>query len=461
ILVEAKSGDAAVPVAVVAAAATAPVQPGEGAPEDAAGGAADGASEATAPSAGGPPLRHAGHGARQQRDLKDLEERLRHHHHAELQSLREAHRQSIETLKQQSEQELQTLRFELEDEGKAMLASLRSELNHIHASAIEHLRQTHQHESAAAKAELEKTIENNRTQERELLGRISELQEEVTRRKNHIAQLDHQIHTLNENISTLTKELELKGKEVLKIRSEANQQIRAHEQELTKRHERELAELSAVHSRETQNMLSDFNKAQELLKDKISALQILLEGTEDKFRNRESRPEDLQLIAELKDMVSERETLVKKLVDDKKFYQLELVNRETNFNKVFTASPNVGVINPLIKQKRKNEKTAASRLSSSPNVRALEGAGMGMGLVGTGSGQPPQPPPPPPTPPSRLEPIPNSPLHHLELNSNKPLAPLTPPTEPKKFMSPPETKDSAIDSPDAQRQEWFAQYFSF
>lgn len=63
-------------------------------------------------------------------------------------------------------------------------------------------------------------------QERELLGRISDLQEEVVRRKNHIAQLDHEIHTLNENINTLTKELELKGKEVLKIRSEANQQIR-------------------------------------------------------------------------------------------------------------------------------------------------------------------------------------------------------------------------------------------
>uniref|UniRef100_A0A671V2T5 Family with sequence similarity 184 member A n=1 Tax=Sparus aurata TaxID=8175 RepID=A0A671V2T5_SPAAU len=286
---------------------------------------------------------------------RDLKERLRHHHHAELQSLREAHRQSIETLKQQSEQELQTLRFELEDEGKAMLASLRSELNHIHASAIEHLRQTHQQELQAAKVELEKTLENNRTQERELLGRITELQEEVSRRKNHIAQLDHQIHTLNENISTLTKELELKGKEVLKIRSEANQQIRAHEQELTKRHERELNEMSAVHSRETQNMLSDFNKAQEVLKDKISALQILLEGTEEKFRNRESRPEDLQIIAELKDMVSERESLVKKLVDDKKFYQLELVNRETNFNKVFNASPNVGVINPLIKCKKSSK----------------------------------------------------------------------------------------------------------
>lgn len=62
---EAESGDAAVPVAVVAAAAAAPVQPGEGAPEDAAGRAADGAPEATAASAGGALLLHAGHGARQ------------------------------------------------------------------------------------------------------------------------------------------------------------------------------------------------------------------------------------------------------------------------------------------------------------------------------------------------------------------------------------------------------------
>ena len=64
------------------------------------------------------------------------------------------------------------------------------------------------------------------SQERELMGRIGELQDEVSRRKNHVTQLDHQIHALNENISTLTKELELKGKEVLKIRGEASQQIR-------------------------------------------------------------------------------------------------------------------------------------------------------------------------------------------------------------------------------------------
>lgn len=60
---EAESGDAAVPVAVVAPAAAAPVQSGEGAPEDAAGRAAEGAPAAPAAPAGGPLLLHAGHGA--------------------------------------------------------------------------------------------------------------------------------------------------------------------------------------------------------------------------------------------------------------------------------------------------------------------------------------------------------------------------------------------------------------
>uniref|UniRef100_A0A3B4TIT2 Family with sequence similarity 184 member Aa n=1 Tax=Seriola dumerili TaxID=41447 RepID=A0A3B4TIT2_SERDU len=273
--------------------------------------------------------------------IQALEERLKQEQREEVHALKEAHRRTLDILRQQSDQELQTLRFELEDEGKAKLASLRAELNHLHATAIEHLKQIHLKDHSAVKRDLEN--------EQDLLVRLSDLQTEVCSRSNRITDLDHEIHSLNETIDTLTRELELKGKEVLRVRSEANHQIRAHEQDLTKRHEREMGELSAVHHRETQIMLADFNKAQEVLKDKISALQILLEGTEEKLRNRESRPEDLHIIAELREMVTEREALVKKLVDDKKFYQLELVNRETGFNKVFNSSANVGVINPLIK----------------------------------------------------------------------------------------------------------------
>ncbi|XP_074006666.1 protein FAM184A [Numenius arquata] len=378
-----------------------------------------------------------------EQEQKELEERLQQKHSEELQALKETHKQAMEGFKLEMEQELQTLRFELEDEGKAMLASLRSELNHQHAAAIDQLRHNHQQELVAAKMELERSIELGRRQEKEFLCRISDLQDELRHRDHHIAELDKEILHLHENISALTKELEFKGKEVLRIRSESNQQIRMHEQDLSKKHEKEMDVLTADHIREKQSMLADFNKTQELLKEINSALQISLEEMEEKYKTRESRPEDLQLISELKDLIAERDQLIKKLIEDKKFYQLELVNRETNYNKMFNASPNVGVINPLVKQKKKNDKST-NRFVSVPNLSALESSG----VVGNGH-------------PNRLDPIPNSPIHDIEFNSSKPLPQPVPHKEPKTFLSPPQTDASPVASPDPQRQEWFARYFTF
>ncbi|XP_071662701.1 protein FAM184A isoform X2 [Patagioenas fasciata] len=378
-----------------------------------------------------------------EQEQKELEERLQQKHSEELHALKETHKQAMEGFKLEMEQELQTLRFELEDEGKAMLASLRSELNHQHAAAIDQLRHNHQQELVAAKMELERSIELGRRQEKEFLCRISDLQDELRHRDHHIAELDKEILHLHENISALTKELEFKGKEVLRIRSESNQQIRMHEQDLSKKHEKELDVLTADHIREKQSMLADFNKTQELLKEINSALQISLEEMEEKYKNRESRPEDLQLISELKDLIAERDQLIKKLIEDKKFYQLELVNRETNYNKMFNANPNVGVINPLVKQKKKNDKST-NRFVSVPNLNALESSG----VVGNGH-------------PNRLDPIPNSPIHDIEFNSSKPLPQPVPPKEPKTFLSPPQTDASPVASPDPQRQEWLARYFTF
>ncbi|XP_041872645.1 protein FAM184A isoform X2 [Corvus kubaryi] len=378
-----------------------------------------------------------------EQEQKELEERLQQKHSEELHALKETHKQAMEGFKLEMEQELQTLRFELEDEGKAMLASLRSELNHQHAAAIDQLRHNHQQELVAAKMELERSIELGRRQEKEFLCRISDLQDELRHRDHHIAELDKEILHLHENISALTKELEFKGKEILRIHSESNQQIRMHEQDLSKKHEKELDVLTADHIREKQSMLADFNKTQELLKEINSALQISLEEMEEKYKNKESRPEDLQLISELKDLIAERDQLIKKLIEDKKFYQLELVNRETNYNKMFNASPNVGVINPLVKQKKKNDK-ATNRFVSVPNLSALESSG----VVGNGH-------------PNRLDPIPNSPIHDIEFNSSKPLPQPMPPKEPKTFLSPPQTDASPVASPDPQRQEWFARYFTF
>lgn len=67
----------------------------------------------------------------------------------------------------------------------------------------------------------------------------------------------------------------------------------------------------------------------------------------DRYMNRESREEDLEQIKNLKRIIAEKEELLKKYLDEKRYFQMELVNRENNFNKMFNAAPNVGFINPL------------------------------------------------------------------------------------------------------------------
>lgn len=70
-----------------------------------------------------------------------------------------------------------------------------------------------------------------------------------------------------------------------------------------------------------------------------------------------------------------------------------------------------------LQQKKKNDKIA-SRFVSVPNLSAVESAGMGNGQQQH----------------NRLEPIPNSPVHDIGFNSNKPLPQTVPPKEVKRFV---------------------------
>ena len=51
--------------------------------------------------------------------------------------------------------------------------------------------------------------------------------------------------------------------------------------------------------RRRQNMLSDFNKAQDLLKGKINEITNERDDFEQKYLNRDSRPEDTEMIDHL------------------------------------------------------------------------------------------------------------------------------------------------------------------
>lgn len=63
-----------------------------------------------------------------------------------------------------------------------------------------------------------------------------------------------------------------------------------------------------------------------------------------RFESREPRVEDLARIRELEDACRELDRERKKAVEDMKYFKLELVNREENYNKTFGRQPLVGLM---------------------------------------------------------------------------------------------------------------------
>merc|ERR1711865_1105848 len=89
-----------------------------------------------------------------------------------------------------------------------------------------------------------------------------------------------------------------------------------------------------------------------------ATLEMQYKELQYKFKNRESRPEDLDRIAQLEHLMIAKDEEIKRVKEEMRYFKLELLNREENFNQKFGASPNVGVmqvIKPKNKERRKVE----------------------------------------------------------------------------------------------------------
>jgi hypothetical protein len=61
------------------------------------------------------------------------------------------------------------------------------------------------------------------------------------------------------------------------------------------------------------------------LESKFAELQEL-------YEQRPSRPEDVEMIQDLNEQITQKDAFIKKQEDDMKFYKLELINREQSYN---------------------------------------------------------------------------------------------------------------------------------
>uniref|UniRef100_A0A8B9S4G0 Family with sequence similarity 184 member B n=1 Tax=Apteryx owenii TaxID=8824 RepID=A0A8B9S4G0_APTOW len=125
------------------------------------------------------------------------------------------------------------------------------------------------------------------------------------------------------------------------------------------KHKKELDILKQDHRQEIENMLSDFSSTQAHLQAKIFSL-------ETEPRKQESRPEDIHLINCLQDKISEREEIIKQLVEGRKFQHSLLANTESYRNRSFSFNTSLGCLTPSMKKKKLDE--VPSRVVSVPNL---------------------------------------------------------------------------------------------
>lgn len=175
---------------------------------------------------------------------------------------------------------------------------------------------------------------------------------------------------------------------------ERDQMQREHESALRK--EKELSERKIIEIMERasgdikilkQEHVEVRNKYEERIREMNNEYKALME----RYQNRESRPEDIQRIAQLEREMVEKDELVLKTKEEMLYFKREMLNREENYNQKFGRSPNVGVMNPL---KTKEEPPANGRAKPTqmrmipqggPGAMMMGGmGGMGVGDMGTG-----------------------------------------------------------------------------
>ena len=113
---------------------------------------------------------------------------------------------------------------------------------------------------------------------------------------------------------------------------------------LTRQQQSEMESLIQDNLVQTKRLNEEFGNTMQLMEEKVTVLKNEVIAWEERYRCRESRPEDVARLMELEHIVRENEDTIKRQAEEMKFFKLELINREENFNKMFSRSPNVGVM---------------------------------------------------------------------------------------------------------------------
>ncbi|XP_070971697.1 protein FAM184B isoform X3 [Oncorhynchus clarkii lewisi] len=217
--------------------------------------------------------------------------------------------------------------------------------------------------------EVEKLEEAQKQREEQ---REEEMREEEARREMEEKRRDEEKRTEEENRREEVKRREAEVEEKRKVDEEKRR--KAEEEEKRRKEEEEeerREEVKREHRRAMQSLVCEYSSCQAELQTRIVALETELREREERCRRREvPLCDDLQM-GRLQERLTERNQLIKRLVEER--HQLQLhppVAGDNGTLRLHDNRPHPGIVTPTMRRKRVDE--SPPRVTSVPNLSAYE-----------------------------------------------------------------------------------------
>ncbi|XP_017923238.2 protein FAM184B isoform X3 [Manacus vitellinus] len=326
-------------------------------------------------------------------ELKEAEERLKREFNETFKIQHQSHRLEIQTLEEKAKKELQDELEQIQKQQTLLLGSLRMELSEQQTSCTNLKKQIEE-----LQMELRSVRTLKKQQEGSSQSQIRSLHDELEKCQSEISELKKENLLLKDTMELLSAELESQKQEAAQL------------QDRDKQHRR-------------------------------------FKELEEKSRKWESRSEDTHLVNCLQDKLSEREEIIKQLVEGRKCQHSLSANTESSRNRSFSFNPNTAGLTPSIKQQKKTLEVP-SRVVSVPNLASYAKSFLSCDSRSKRSA-------PQITKSTSLDRSPGC----LRVGSPSAQSSDSSAATRAHGSEPPQTKDDQKQDP--QHQEWFTKYFSF
>ncbi|CAG9823515.1 unnamed protein product [Phaedon cochleariae] len=243
---------------------------------------------------------------------------------------------SLEAVKEQMEKESQQKMEGLIEQHRTQLDEQWDNLIHQKSEAIQLLEEEYISKYRTLEEQFYTQQKSHSLREVELLKTIDSLKHELQSKESTIEDLQNNVDTLEGGVQVLNQEIAQQCEDIAKARRESDQKIKGLLETL--------AQLQEGHEKESETyrlkFLSSQKQSQETidhLQKKCQCLTKLFEEVRQRYERRESRQEDINKIADLKQVIAEQEKDLACINEEKRYFQMKLIALEKHLEENVSA----------------------------------------------------------------------------------------------------------------------------